>query len=105
MMLLLVDITAAPGKRDEFVGHIHALLGGGADGLLQYAIGTTASEPETIALVEEWRDEAAHAAFMQSETFAAFRAATSALGAGPPKGRQFTIDVPRAPETPIISLL
>jgi hypothetical protein len=42
---------------------------------------------------------------MQSETFATFRSATSALGAGPPKARQFTIDVPRAPETPIISLL
>jgi len=105
MMLLLVDITTLPGKRDEFVGHLHELLGGGADGLLQYAIGTTPSEPDTIALVEEWDDEAAHHAFMQTETFATFRSATSALGAGPPKARQFTIDVPRAPETPIISLL
>jgi quinol monooxygenase YgiN len=105
MMLLLVDITTVPGKRAEFVAHLHELLGSGADGLMQYAIGTTPSEPDTIALVEEWQDEAAHAAFMQSETFAAFRSATSGLGAGPPKARQFTIDVPRAPETPIISLL
>jgi quinol monooxygenase YgiN len=105
MMLLLVDIATVPGKRDEFVGHLHALLGGGADGLLQYAIGTTPSEPDTIALVEEWHDEAAHEAFMQTETFATFRSATNGLGAGPPKARQFTIDVPRAPETPVISLL
>jgi quinol monooxygenase YgiN len=105
MMLLLVDITTVPGKREEFIVHLHELLGGGAEGLLQYSIGTTPSEPETIALVEEWHDEAAHLAFMQTETFATFRSATSGLGVGPPKARQFTIDVPRAPETPIISLL
>ena len=104
-MLLLVDITTVPGKRDEYVGHLHELLGSGADGLMQYAIGTSSTEPETIAIVEEWQDEASHAAFFKTETFANFRSATATLGAGPPRGRQFTIDVPRAPETPIISLL
>jgi quinol monooxygenase YgiN len=105
MMLLLVDITTVPGKRDEFVVHLHELLGGGAEGLLQYAIGTTPSEHDAIALVEEWHDEAAHEAFMQTETFATFRSATRDFGAGPPKARQYTIDVPRAPDPPIISLL
>jgi len=105
MMLLLVDITTVPGKRDEFARHIHELLGGGADGLFQYAVGLSSSEPDAIAIVEEWQDETTHAEFMRTETFATFRSAVASLGIGPPHSRQFTIDVPKAPETPVISLL
>ncbi len=94
MMLLIVDATALPGKRDELVAHVHALLGDGADGLLQYTIGTRKEEPDALTIVEEWRDAASHATFMASETFAAFVKASSSLNAGPPVSREFEIDVP-----------
>ena len=105
MMLLIVDLVANSGKRAELVEHLHALLGDGADGLLQYAIGTTAENPEAIVVVEEWQDVATHTAFTKTKRFATFRAATRDLYASPPNGRQYEIDVPAPPETPIISLL
>jgi quinol monooxygenase YgiN len=94
MLLLIVDLTALPGKRDELVAHVHALLGDGADGLLQYTIGTREQEPDAIAIVEEWQDAASHVKFMATETFAAFVEASRALNAGPPVSREFEIDVP-----------
>jgi quinol monooxygenase YgiN len=105
MMLLIVDLVAVPGKRAELVEHVHTLLGDAADGLLQYTVGTTAEHPDAIVIVEEWHDAATHEAFMQTEHFATFRTQTRDLHAAPPASRTFDIDVPAAPETPIISLL
>jgi quinol monooxygenase YgiN len=105
MILIVVDVATLPGKRDEFVLHVHELLSGGPHGLLQYTLGTTASDLETLIIVEEWQDEVLHKIFIGSDKFATFEVATKMLVSGTPRSRQFTIDVPAGPKPPIISLL
>ncbi len=105
MVLVIVDLVAVPGKRGELAEHVHALLGGGADGLLQYAVGFAKNDPNAIAVVEEWHDDAAHDSFVRTDFFAGFREATATLHATPPSNSIYSIDVPLPPETPIISLL
>lgn len=56
-----------PGRRDELVGILtrrnDALRGLGCE---LYEVGTTADEPDTVFVVEVWRDAEAHRSSLQN---------------------------------------
>jgi quinol monooxygenase YgiN len=65
---LFGSFSAAPGTRDELVGHLlHAaeLLADNEDCLL-YLVATTES-PDEVTVTEAWTDEAAHDASLDDE--------------------------------------
>lgn len=61
---LIGQMSAAPGKRDELIGH---LLAGTREmpGNLMYLVNKDAADPDAIWIVEVWRDRASHAASLQ----------------------------------------
>ena len=61
------SFAAAPGKRDELVGHLleAAELMGGVPGCLLYLVATT-EDPDEVAVTELWTDPAAHEASLQA---------------------------------------
>lgn len=61
---LIGEIKALPGQRDALIA---ALLAGSADmpGNLTYMVSKDAGNPDSIWIVEVWRDSAAHRASLQ----------------------------------------
>ena len=59
-------LGALPGKRDELVALLtrrsHVLSGVGC---IAYEVGTNDAEPDTVFVVERWKDAAAHRASLE----------------------------------------
>jgi quinol monooxygenase YgiN len=61
---LIGQMKAAPGKRDELIGHLQAGTKA-MPGNFLYLINKDASDLDAIWIVEVWRDKAAHAASLK----------------------------------------
>ncbi len=89
-------LGAVPGKRDELVRHLTRRSAALAEvGCLLYEVGVSPDAPDTVFVVELWRDQAAHRASLDLPEVQAAIAAARPLLSGEFGG--FTFDVVGSP--------
>jgi quinol monooxygenase YgiN len=85
-------LECAPGKRDELVAHLTRRSDVLAElGCLAYEVGVNDESPDTVFVVELWRDEAAHKASLFLPEVRASIAEARPLLSGEFGGFRFTV--------------
>ncbi|GAA2975870.1 quinol monooxygenase YgiN [Microbacterium terrae] len=85
-------LGAVPGKRDELVAHLTRRSSSLSEvGCIAYEVGTNDAEPDTVFVIELWKDSAAHQASLALPEVAASIAEARPLLSGVFGGFQFEV--------------
>ncbi len=86
MQLIIVKLTAMPGKADAVIAALSEFMetGPATNGLLGYSMGSEDNAPENLIVCEQWQSAEANDAFVKTALFADFIGVLMRLLSSPP---------------------